>query len=196
MTGAWRLVVVVLFAVGIGWTSVEATVYLPAELGELARVSQTIVRGVVVDVTADRSDSRGRISSVVTLQTEAYVKGDLGRQVQIRVPGGRVGRYENLVLGAPRFSVGQRVIVFLDARPPQLPHLVGLEQGVFRILDGPDGPYVTPPVVSAATALTGSRSRSGTPASPVRIVRGDGTRRVERLDVFERRVATLAAGGR
>jgi hypothetical protein len=191
----WYAVLFVL-AAAVGRATVSATVYVPTELGDLTRASQAIVRAVVVDVAADRSDPRGRISSVVTLEAEAYVKGNLGRQVRIRVPGGRLGRYENIVLGAPRFAAGQRVVLFLGSRPPQLPHLVGLGQGVFRVIAGPDGPHVTPPAVTADTASGGSGSRNGISAMPVPVVRGDAARRSEPLDAFERRVAALAAGGR
>lgn len=195
MKRALRLAVVTLLSVVTSWSPAGATVYVPTELSDLVRASPTIVRAVVVDVTADRSDVRGKISSVVTLEAEAYVKGNLGPLLRIRVPGGRVGRYENIVMGAPRFAAGQRVIVFLDARPPQLPHLVRLGQGVFRILARPDGPYVTPPAVSADAPVAASGSSGGRSGDGRPLVRGDGARREERLEAFERRVAALVAQG-
>ena len=44
------------------------------------------------------------------LETEAYLKGSLGETVQFRVPGGSLGRFRNIVVGAPQFTIGQRVI--------------------------------------------------------------------------------------
>jgi hypothetical protein len=113
------------------------------------------------------------------LETETYLKGDLGGTVQFRVPGGSLGRYQNVVVGAPRFSVGQRVIVFLGARGPTVPFILGLHQGVFRILRSAGGEeMVTPPPVLPATS------------GP--IVRGRIPRGPEPLAAFEREIRRLA----
>ena len=52
------------------------------------------------------------------------------------MPGGRLGRYRSLVVGAPTFEAGQRVVVFLGATPPSLPYVLGMSQGVFRVAAG------------------------------------------------------------
>jgi len=162
----------------------HATVLLPAELGDLSREAWAIARGTVVAVEARWTDDRRRVETIVTLEAESSLKGALGATVQFRVPGGRLGRYRNIVLGAPEFAVGQRVVVFLGARGPRLPYLVGLGQGVFRLAPRDGGWMVTPPAVLP-----------GAGTAPTRIVRGDPARRAVPLEDFEREVRMLAGLG-
>jgi hypothetical protein len=155
----------------------RATILIPADLPDLTRESRAIARGMVVDVTGRWTDDRRSIETIVTLRPEAYLKGELGESVQFRVPGGRLGRYRKMVVGAPHFSVGDRVVVFLDARAPAMPQVVGLSQGVFRLTRGSGGEWqVTPPP---------SHERVGV------IRRGSATASVA-LPEFERQVRALA----
>ena len=45
-----------------------------------------------------------------------------------------MGRYRSIFVGAPEFAVDQRVVVFLGARGPSVPYVLGLSQGVYRIV--------------------------------------------------------------
>jgi hypothetical protein len=140
-------------------TIAHATVVVPADLQELSRRATTIVRGSVVSVESRWLEDRGSIETLVTLQAEAYLKGPLGQTVQFRVPGGQVGRYRRLVIGAPSFAAGQRVVVFLGTSGPSIPHVIGLNQGVFRI----DRGQVTPPAALPGVRVA-SNIRSGVTA--------------------------------
>jgi hypothetical protein len=154
-----------------------ATVLMPTDLGELSRDARAIARGRVVAVAAQWTDGRRTIETMVTLETETYLKGQLGATVQFRVPGGLLGRYRNIVVGAPQFAVGQRVIVFLGARGPTVPYVLGLSQGVFRLAQTAGGEWmVTPPAIL--------------PTVQGPIVRG--SLRAARLADFEREVRALA----
>jgi hypothetical protein len=174
----------VLLALALVAVPVRATVLLPADLSELARQATTIARGRVVAVEARWLDGRGRIETIVTLEAERYLKGGEGSALQFRVPGGRLGRYRNVVVGAPEFAVGQRVIVFLGASGAALPYTLGLGQGVFRVAAGQTDWLVTSPAVLPRTG------------APLRIVRGDATRRPLPLVDFEERVRELAGAVR
>jgi hypothetical protein len=136
-------------------------------------------------VDAQWTDDRGSIETIVTLEVKSYLKGALGAALRFRVPGGELGRFRSIVVGAPEFAVDQHVVVFLGARGPSVPYVLGLSQGVFRLARAADdsGWMVTPPAIVPAT--------TGVPAMP--IVRGDPSRRAVRLDEFEQRVRTLAA---
>ena len=103
--------------------------------------------------------------------------------VQFRVPGGVMGRYRNIVMGAPQFAVGQRVIVFLGASGPRVPFVLGFSQGVYRLGVTSSGDVLVspPPIMPGVTGP---------------IVRGAVTRQSAPLDDFERRVRALAGGGR
>jgi lipid-A-disaccharide synthase len=160
--------------------SAEATVLLPADLGDLSRGAYAVARGSIVAVESRWTSAQHRsIETIVTLRADAWLKGDLGRSVQFRVPGGRLGRYRSLVVGAPSFESGQQVIVFLGAAPPALPYVLGLSQGVFRVAAGGTGPVVTPPAVMP------------TSGAPRKVTRGDLSRRPVALAEFERQVRML-----
>jgi hypothetical protein len=113
----------------------RATVLVPADLGELTRGARTIARGRVVGVESRWLAGRRGIETIVTLAAESYLKGPLGPTVQFRVPGGQLGPFRNVVVGAPEFSEGQRVIVFLGGNGPRVPWVVGMNQGVFRLVE-------------------------------------------------------------
>ena len=149
----------------------RATVYMPADLGELSRDAWAIARGRVVAVDAQWTEGRRTIETIVTLEPEAYLKGQSGSTVQFRVPG------------APRFAVGQRVIVFLGARGPTVPYVLGLSQGVFRLTPSTAGEWM----VSPSAIL---------PTMQGPIVRGSLTLGPLPLAEFEREVRALAGGSR
>jgi lipid-A-disaccharide synthase len=158
----------------------EATVLLPADLGDLSRGAYAVARGSIVAVDSRWTSSQRRsIETIVTLRADAWLKGDFGRTVQFRVPGGRLGRYRSLVAGAPSFEPGQQVIVFLGAAPPALPYVLGLSQGVFRVAAVGTGLVVTPPAVMPASG------------APGKVTRGDLSRRPVALAEFEQRVRIL-----
>jgi hypothetical protein len=163
----------------------DATVFLPGDLGDLSRDAYAIARGRIVSVEARwTTPARRSIETIVTMETGAWLKRDLGGILQFRVPGGRLGRYRNVVIGAPALAPGQQVIVFLGAAPPALPYILGMSQGVFRLAPGAGGWVVTPPAVMPTTG------------PPVKVVRGDPARRSLPLADFERRVRALAAGSK
>lgn len=161
----------------------RATVLVPATLGDLARDARVIASGRVVDVQPRWTPGRRTIETLVTLEVGEYLKGALGATVQFLVPGGEMGRYRSLFVGAPAFARGQRVVVFLGARAPGIPYILGLSEGVYRLIPAANGSgwLVTPPPVLPS---------AGPVAVPV--VRGDAARRPMPLADFEQRVRALA----
>jgi hypothetical protein len=160
----------------------RATTLVPADLGELSHDAIAIARGRVAAADARWTDDRRTIETLVTLEVDRYLKGDLGSTVQFRVPGGRLGRFRSVFVGAPSFQPDDRVVVFLGANGPSVPYLVGFSQGVYRLVPTRDGGWtVTPPAIGPSTAGT----------QP--IVRGDVTRTTVPLADFESRVRALAA---
>jgi len=164
----------------------RATVLIPADLGELSRDALAIARGRVAALDAQWTEDHGTIETIVTLEVESYLKGSLGSSVRFRIPGGELGRFRSIVVGAPEFAVDQRVVVFLGARGPSVPFVLGLNQGVFRVSRAADnsGWFVTSPVLLPAAA------------GAVRVVRGDPSRRPVALGDFEQTVRGLARGAK
>jgi hypothetical protein len=164
--------------------SVQATTVLPADLSDLVRDAHAVAQGQVVAIDAAWTSDHRAIETLVTLRADAYLKGQLGPTLQFRVPGGRLGRFDSVMIGAPTFSVGQNVVVFLGARGPSVPYLLGLGQGVFRLVPGAGGWLVTPPALLPSTSGRTS------------VVRGDVSRRPVPLADFSRQVRSLAGSAR
>ncbi|HTK30144.1 MAG TPA: hypothetical protein VL309_11350 [Vicinamibacterales bacterium] len=169
---------------GLLWSSSAwATTIVPADLGELTRDAAAIARGRVAAVESRWSEDRRGIETLVTVDVDGYLKGSLGPSVQFLVPGGRLGRYRSVFVGAPQFAVDDRVVVFLAARGPELAHLVGFSQGVYRVRRSRDtGEWQVAPSPLFPAAV----------ATPV--IRGDASRQPMPLPEFERRVRALAEG--
>ena len=165
---------------------VSATVLLPGDLGDIARAASAIVRGTVVDVRSDWADSRRRVETIVTLRVSESLKGEMRGLVSVKVPGGVLGRYRSVTIGAPSFRQGEEVVLFLGAAPPALPYVIGLGQGVFRVQrDVRTGATsVLPPALLAS------------PARNVRVTRGDpsrGAMSVQQFtDTVRRALSTVA----
>jgi hypothetical protein len=162
----------------------RATVLLPADLGVLVRGAQAVVHGRVAAVRAEWVDGRRRIDSLVTVAADEYFKGDFGPAVTFRAPGGEIGRYRSVMVGAPVFQEGDDVVLFLNARGPSIPYVLGLSQGVFRVVTDPrsSARLVTPPALLAGTVEAA-------------VTRGDPARRPVPLAAFGAEVRRLAAEG-
>ena len=144
-------------------SAAQALVVVPADFNELVRSARVIVHGTVVGVSPQVGDDRRHIDTLVSLEVAGYLKGDFGPEVTVRVPGGEVGRYRTVIPGAPTFKPGDEVVLFLQARGPVVPYLLGLSQGVYRIVrDAKTGEddVIPPPVL-------------GESSIPRRVIRGD-----------------------
>ncbi|HEY7290226.1 MAG TPA: hypothetical protein VH583_10355 [Vicinamibacterales bacterium] len=164
-------------------STVHATVVVPTSLTEMSRDAVAIARGRVASVTGRWTDDRKTIETIVALEVDGYLKGSLGSTLQFRVPGGHLGRFRSVVVGAPDFAVDDRVVVFLGASGPMVPFVLGFNQGVYRLALNAGGTQwlVTPPPILPGTA-----------AGPIQ--RGDSSRRPLPLQDFEREVRALAGG--
>jgi hypothetical protein len=155
--------------------SAGATVLVPIEFRELVRSAQAIVYGRVVDVRSEWVDGRRAVETFVTIEAAEYLKGSFGERVTFKVPGGQLGRYRTVFVGAPTFTEGDEVVLFLKSSGPSYPFIIGLTQGLFRVTNdaGTGERVVTPP------ALIGKVG-----AEPETIVRGDAARRPVPIATF------------
>jgi hypothetical protein len=172
----------------------SATVLVPAEFKEIVGGSQVIAYARIVDVRPQWADGRRWIDSVVTAAVVSYLKGGSDQEtISFKVPGGQLGRYRSVVVGAPSFRRGDEAVLFLKTQDDGLPNVFGLNQGVFRVrLDDRTGErmVVPPPAMKADEASP----------DPQRLVRGAADRRPLAFDAFGARVreamAATAKGGR
>jgi hypothetical protein len=179
-----RPAAIVLACVGLfSAAAARATVIVPADLNELTAAASAVVYARVTDVRGVMIDDRKRVESVVVAEAMGYLKGDLGRTIVFRVPGGQVGAYRTVMVGAPSFRRGEEVVLFFGRRgPAALPYLIGFSQGVFRVrADERTGARLVlpPPAVNTGEAMTIRR----------------GTRQPMTLEAFASHVRALAAKG-
>ncbi len=150
--------------------SAQATVVTPADFAEMVAQSQVIVHGTIVDVRSQLTGGRRTIESVITVSVLDALKGGPARTVMFRVPGGQVGRYRRVMVGAPSFAQGDEVVLFLRGLAPAMPMPFGLNQGVYRVSRS-NGAATVAPIVAEG---------------PGRVVRGDPARRSLPIDAFAR----------
>ncbi|HWK10321.1 MAG TPA: hypothetical protein VNR64_09740 [Vicinamibacterales bacterium] len=174
-------------AIALAPAAAGATVLVPVEFRELVTLAPVIAHGQIVDARSDWSPGRRSVETFVTLRVDEYLKGDLGPEIVVRVPGGRVGRYRTIMVGAPVFERGDEVVLFLNTGSPSYPSIVGLSQGAFRV--------VTPPGTSMrVVAPPAVMSIPGADAQPV--VRGDAARRPVAIEQFRSLVRQVLEGVR
>ena len=156
-----------------------AITVVPMTFEQLVGESDAVVYARVSEVKGQWTSDRRSIESVVTLETLRYLKGDWGRSVLVRLPGGEAGGRISVLPGAPQLREGDLVVLFLDSRGPSIPTVLGLTQGVFRVIPDPRTgvPMVTPPPLKASEAG--------------RIVRGAADRRTLTVDAFAAAVRDL-----
>jgi hypothetical protein len=129
-----------------------ATTVIPLSFEQLVNESVSVVYGRVTGVRSQWSDDRRFIESIVSIEILKGMKGGAQQTVSFTVPGGQVGRYVNVIPGAPVFTTGDLAVFFLTSRGPRLPVTTGLTQGVYRVQrDTRSGEMlVMPPVVDTA----------------------------------------------
>jgi len=180
-----RVFLVLLLGIGLGLTqrSLSASTFLTAEFREIVTDATTVVRGRVTDVRTIRSTA-GDVESAVTIAVDGVLKGSAGTFVSMRVPGGVIGRYRTVMVGAPVMRVGDQAVFFLKGGPGNTLWPVGLSQGIYRISASRTGlPVVTAPVLAGVTTnATGP------------VVRGDARRKSIAVGEFESLVRLVAAG--
>ena len=162
-------------------SAAQATTLVPGTLTELVRDAGVIVRGQVVEVRPQWADGRRRVETVVVVQAAGYLKGDFGARLAFKVPGGEIGRYQSVMVGAPVFRPGDQVVLFLSSQGPLLPTLVGFSQGVLRL--GRDERTGRTLVLSPPLDPAGSAAQV--------IQRGDPSRRPVPYEQFAARVKAL-----
>lgn len=157
----------------------RATLLKGLSLDDLCQRSGVILRGEVVSRSA--AWKGGRIYTRVTLRVESSLRGAhrAGQTVSFWRLGGKVGRYVQLIRGAPTFRRGDRVLVFLSRRGAHL-FVTGMAQGRFAIRQATAGnPTATVTQPLAGARLFGPQRALRTPTP---------------LSQFERRIrASVAA---
>lgn len=184
LRGAALLIAGLLVAAGAG---TSAMTYVPVDFPTLVGDAHAIAIGRVVAAQPRWREGRRGIETALTFEVERYLKGNLGRTVTLAVPGGQMGRYRSIMPGAPVIVENEELVLFMLSDAPSSAHLLGLGQGVFRIMmDGASGArIVVPEILTFASTVS------------AKVVRGDLTRRPLPLEQFAaavRSAMSLRAG--
>jgi len=104
-------------------------------LTELAQQADLVVVGHVANLEGQRVSDRAEITTRVTLVVNQQVKGlaEPGTSLDLQVAGGRIGDQLELVGGAPTFTMGEQVLVFLRHSSTNTLEVLGMAQGKYHI---------------------------------------------------------------
>ena len=117
----------------VGTRQAISSTFISADVSMLSRASEAVIQGRVVDVRSDWNDDHSMIFTHVTLHVTRTLKGIHRNAVIIRVPGGTVGDLTTVMVGAPRFTVKQEVVVFLAPWDDGVAGVMGYEQGLSEV---------------------------------------------------------------
>jgi hypothetical protein len=108
---------------------------------EIVRRADVIFVGEVADTSSrivlDRGT--GKIVTDVTFRVTRVLKGAAGATRVLVFAGGVVGDRALAVEDVPRFTPGERDVIFAMASPSSLSPIVGMSQGRFRIVADANG---------------------------------------------------------
>jgi len=154
-----------------GWEGLpQASLLRAMSLRELVSASDSIVLAKVVSVQSAWDSSHRRIASTIEIDIEQAWKGQpsAAGRASIVQPGGTVGDIEMTVEGMPRFTPGERTLLFLHGRVH--PQVVGLSQGKRTLqLDTQTGRWLVQSADTTAAYERGAdaKVRHARPTSPV-----------------------------
>lgn len=140
-----------------------ATTFVAATVEEMARVSEVVVRGRVV-ATSARAIGGRRIVTDVDVEVANAWKGAPERTVRIVVPGGSLGWIALRVEGAPTFSPGEEVVVFLG-RAGRAWRVAGQALGKYRVVGEEARPALRDARVLPRALTKGERSVGAMPVA-------------------------------
>lgn len=109
-----------------------ASVVIALDLQELTAEADRIVVGEVAWAEPIRTGN-GLIRTRYRIQVERDLRGSGDREILVETLGGQVGSIAMRVEGAPSFSLGERVLVFVQGEDNAIFRPVGMAQGVLRI---------------------------------------------------------------
>ena len=121
--------------IGFAVVRSTATTVIPPTFEQLVQQAELIFQGTVTDVKSvwEGQGAQRHIDTYVTFQVADSVKGNAGSSYTIRMLGGTVGEETMMVTDTPKFSVGDREILFVEHNFDQFVPLVGISHGRFHV---------------------------------------------------------------
>ena len=142
----------------------SASVVIPPADDDLIVYADAVILGRVTDI--ESHDNRlGKLSTYITFAIEEVLKGSFAQStLTIRELGGQVGGMAGWIFANPEFTVGERVLLFLDQRADGTLRVMHFYLGKFSIVTDPaSGDLVA---VRPLRRRDGATARSPDPRAP------------------------------
>jgi hypothetical protein len=117
------------------FTRANATTVVPPAFEELVDRADLVFVGKVVGSEAEWrvAGTNQAIFTRVEFHTEEILKGSAAASVKLRFLGGTVGGVTLEVVAVPKFTAGDRVLLFVEGNGAQFCPLVGVYHGKFAV---------------------------------------------------------------
>jgi hypothetical protein len=123
-------------------TAARATTVVSKSFPDLCAQADMIFSATVGEVRSQRVDAnRGDLETWVTFTAIEPILGVTTPTVTLRFAGGVVDGVREEFLGVPRFTTGERVVLFAR-QGYELSPVVGVGQGCFRVVESASGATV------------------------------------------------------
>ena len=110
-----------------------ATTVEELSFDEIVASSSSIVHGKVVRSWAEWDPERTAIWTHYQIQVQDALKGGAGSMLTLSEPGGEIGGQHVQVVGAPRYEIGEEVVVFAAPTARGYLRTCGWGQGKFTV---------------------------------------------------------------
>lgn len=110
----------------------DAAVVRRIDFDESCRLATSVVR-VRIDAQEASFPRHGIARTYVDATVLDMLKGDAVEKIRFAVPGAKTTKRWVHVAGAPRFEVGDEVVLFLENTRPGMWVCLGLSAGVYRV---------------------------------------------------------------
>jgi hypothetical protein len=157
--GVWTFLLVLATAPA----ALRATTVVAKSFAQLCEEADSIFVGTVDEVRSEWADrATMSIETVVRFSAVVPVRGTAADGLELRFAGGEVEGLREEIAGVPRFTVGQRVLLFARHGAHVSP-LVGFHQGYFEVESTDAGPVVLTGAREPVLGIEDGRLRLGAP---------------------------------
>src|SRR5262249_28062960 len=114
LTRYWTSIIAAVVVVMLSSSASATTVRTPAD-DEMIIGARAIVIANVVAVSTSLDESRNRVCTYTTLRVQEVLKGQItDKKIVLKEEGGDLGYRGTVVYGTPRYTVGEKVLVYLN----------------------------------------------------------------------------------
>jgi len=132
-SNAFTTGVVLLIGLFISISSENLAQHKKMSAEDLTKESSAILHGKCSKVKSEWNNKKDLILTTVTIIPDEYIKGNLGSEAVITVPGGQVGDIIYEVSEMPVFTEGEEVFAFIWKHPSGKNLVTGGLQGKMKI---------------------------------------------------------------